>query len=203
MSQGPLRFIDLSNNNPGDIDFNAVKASGVAGVILKASEGTTFTDGTFAQRWQAAKDAGLLRGAYHFAHPDVNSPEAEAAFFLRVVGPLQPDDLLVLDIEDGSGDFGQWAIRFFNAMRAGTPAGNDLWIYSYLSFLEDHGLCIGALAQYPLWLAAYPNRMPTGPEDEKPAPPAPWTELGAWQFTDRDTTAATPGAVDESWFFRL
>jgi GH25 family lysozyme M1 (1,4-beta-N-acetylmuramidase) len=58
--------IDLSHWE-APADFAQVKASGIAAVILKATQGTGFVDPTFAARTVAANTAGLLVGTYHFS----------------------------------------------------------------------------------------------------------------------------------------
>ncbi|MDE2098573.1 MAG: glycoside hydrolase family 25 protein, partial [Patescibacteria group bacterium] len=89
--------VDVSNNNP-NVDFKALKASGVCGVWLKVSEGTSFADPLYARYRAEAKAAGLRVGGYHFGHPK-NSPVAEAQFFLSLL-KLEPGDLLpALDLE--------------------------------------------------------------------------------------------------------
>ena len=40
---------------------------GIVGVIYKATQGTSYTDDTYVNQQHAAKAAGLLWGAYHFA----------------------------------------------------------------------------------------------------------------------------------------
>ena len=58
--------VDLSHWDPAD-DYAAVKRDGIVGVIYKATQGTAYTDDTYVNQQHAAKAAGLLWGAYHFA----------------------------------------------------------------------------------------------------------------------------------------
>jgi len=60
--------IDISawqddNSTPQQIDWSKAKSAGAQFAFIKASQGT-FTDQDFAYNWQAAKAAGVLRGAY-------------------------------------------------------------------------------------------------------------------------------------------
>ncbi|MFZ9501494.1 MAG: GH25 family lysozyme [Beijerinckiaceae bacterium] len=64
-SQFPIHGIDVSWWN-GDIDWRAVKASGVKFAWIKATEGGDFLDPKFLDNWRGAKAAGVPRGAYHF-----------------------------------------------------------------------------------------------------------------------------------------
>ncbi len=61
----PVRGIDVSHRQ-GDIDWRAVKRSGIAFAFMKATEGGDFKDPKFKANWREAGAAGLLRGAYHF-----------------------------------------------------------------------------------------------------------------------------------------
>lgn len=91
--------IDISDFTT-DVNFNTVKANGVSFVYIKATEGTSkliyskptesdgltkgsgFISDLFSSQYDGATSAGLLRGAYHFAHPDESSGATQASFFL-------------------------------------------------------------------------------------------------------------------------
>jgi lysozyme len=88
--------IDLSHWE-APVDFAQVKASGIAAVILKATQGTGFVDPTFAARAVGANDAGLLVGAYHFF--DTSDPTAQAGYFLATVARTGVPMLMTLDFE--------------------------------------------------------------------------------------------------------
>src|SRR5947199_8086270 len=94
--------IDVSNWQ-GHIDWHAVAGSGVAFAVLKASEGTTYADPTFAFNWTNTKAQNILRAAYHFARPDKDTdPVAEARWFLKALyaaGGPEPGDVVALDLE--------------------------------------------------------------------------------------------------------
>lgn len=68
-------------------------------VFFKATQGLTYQDPTFADRWAEAKAKGKVRGAYHFGENFGGA--AQAAYFLAFVtaAGLEPGDLLVLDWE--------------------------------------------------------------------------------------------------------
>lgn len=186
-----LRLVDISNNNAGPIDWHAVAASGVAGVILKRSEGLHFVDATFPGYWEAARAAGLLCGCYHFAHPDTNPPELEAHAFLSLLPELAPGDLVALDLEVGSGNQAAWALAWLGVVEA--AVGFPPLLYSYQSYIQQ-ALGDARLARYPLWLANY------GPA----CPPSLgiWQEIALWQHTERATVPGIPGLVDESLIAR-
>jgi len=87
--------VDLSHHN-GTTDFKAAKSDGLMGVIHKATQGLTFQDPTYRERQKAAKEQGLLWGAYHFGTGSDGVSQAE--YFLKFVKP-GTGDLLVLDFE--------------------------------------------------------------------------------------------------------
>jgi lysozyme len=94
MSMNPV-VTDLSHWN-GAIDFAKVKASGILGVINKATQGTGNVDKTYAKRRKEAAKAGLLWGAYHFA--DASDVKKQVAHFLKHAAP-DANTLLALDWE--------------------------------------------------------------------------------------------------------
>ncbi|ANK90984.1 MULTISPECIES: glycoside hydrolase family 25 protein [Rhizobium] len=66
LSRYPIQGIDVSHHQ-GDIDWRTVAAQpNVRFAIMKATEGGDHKDSRFAENWQRAGDAGIVRGAYHF-----------------------------------------------------------------------------------------------------------------------------------------
>lgn len=117
------------------------------------------------------------------------------AFFLKAVataGPLGPDDILILDVEvESPGNFHDWAYRWLQLVQA--ESGIRPWLYSYASWLTDHGLAMPDLAAYPLWLAAY--------QENEPPDVQPWPRITCWQHTDRAAVPGEPGLVDDSYWY--
>lgn len=165
-----------------------VNAPKIQFALMKATEGA-LTPGTsdavaikefgldpqFRTNWAQAKAHGLVRGAYHFARPDLgNSAAQEAAWFVHVVGSdLQPGDIVALDFEPTpSVNWAGWATEWMLAVKA--AFGFNPLFYSFrvfptkykitYTFVKSHGVDPG------LWLSA-----PDGPV---PAPP-----VGGWPFT--------------------
>lgn len=185
----PMQILDLSSNNAQPWDFAAVKASGITGVIIKATEGADYVNQFFHQAWADAKAAGLWCGAYHFSHPGTYSAEAEAAHFIATVGPvLEPGDAVALDIEvEGSASTNAFSLALATAVAK--ALGFPPMIYSYPDFIE-HWLTDKGLAAYPLWLASLTNVCP-------PSMP-PWAYVTMWQNTWTATVPGIPGQVDRS-----
>lgn len=186
-------IVDVSNNNGGAIDFKRVKASDICGVLLKATEGDSFTDGTFADRRKFANAAGLHVGAYHFAHP-TNDPYVEAAHFCQVVGKLGKTDFKpVLDFELGTPnpeDF-NW-IKKFN-VEVLKRLGTYPIFYSYSAYVA--GLSLPRTVGNGLWLASYSRN---DGKDYGAAVPAPWKKWDLHQFTSNGRVGGVEGNVDLS-----
>ena len=96
----PIQGIDVSKYQ-GQIDWNAVAGAGVKFVWIKATEGGDHLDERFQANWDAAKQAGIPHGAYHFVYW-CRRPEEEVAWFEQNV-PVEDDALPpVLDVESDS-----------------------------------------------------------------------------------------------------
>jgi hypothetical protein len=190
-----IRGPDVSSYQGSTIDWKAVASAGASFAACKISEGSGYFDETSPKNWQGIKDAGLLRIAYHFARPDLNTrPEDEAQWFLRFLPPLQPTDIVALDLEvptAGPGSLDWWALTWLGLVEQACGVGPIVytgpWFARGLQRLNDP-----RLARYALWNAAY---------QQPPAPPAytPWERVHLWQWTD---SASYPsiGRCDESLF---
>ncbi len=78
--------LDLSHWN-AYVDFAQVKGAGYEFVILKATEATGYIDPTFNPRWQAALDAGLIVGPFHFLRCNYGGIN-QAEHHLETIQPL-------------------------------------------------------------------------------------------------------------------
>ena len=97
----PPYGMDVSNYQ-GNINWPAQKAAGASFVYIKATENTTFQNSYFAQQYNGAYAAGLIRGAYHFALPDRSSGATQARYFVAHGGGYSADGHTLppmLDIE--------------------------------------------------------------------------------------------------------
>lgn len=193
---GPqIHGIDVSNWQ-GRVDWGAVRRSGRLFAFAKASEGATFVDRTFAANRQGMAQAGLvLRGLYHFARPDRNTPAAEADHFLRTVGPLGPGEVAVLDLEDyPTAQVGDWAAEWLG--RVAQATGRTPILYSYQSYLAR--IPTARLTQYPLWIAFWGRN--DGSIPATPPNTDRWSRWTWWQFTSNAIVPGVSGHTDESLF---
>lgn len=190
---GPtVKGIDIYHGDP-ITDINQVVASGNAFAFLKASEGAHMTDSTFHSRWAAMKKAGIIRGAYHFFHPGVDE-HAQAASFLKTVGPLEKDDLpCVIDWEstDGVPAVKDAASGLFFLQEVEKATGKIPIIYSGPYFLQALALS-KAFSRYPLWVAHYGVRCPLVP--------SPWFAWTFWQNGDKGPVPGIAGHCDTDLF---
>ncbi|SRR6266498_2082386 len=92
-----IRGIDVASWEP-NINWEKVCAQGIGFAFIKASQ-ADFTDPKFDSHWAGSKQAGVLRGAYHFLDPRVDSRVQAETFLSKVkleAGDLPP----VLDLEE-------------------------------------------------------------------------------------------------------
>jgi GH25 family lysozyme M1 (1,4-beta-N-acetylmuramidase) len=193
MATEELLLIDLSSNNLEPYDFHAVKAAGYTGVIVKVTQGTDFVNPYFAATWPAIKVAGLWRGLYHFCRADLNAPEAEAAWLLAHLPPLDPYDGVALDYEvlgnAGAASPSDWVLRCGIAVEQGIGFAN-LLLYLNGDFARNY-LTDPALRRFNLWLASW----------DIPSIPAGigvWSTIALWQFSATGSVPGISGPVDLS-----
>lgn len=139
-----LNFIDISSYQ-ADLNLVAVSDS-IQGVIVKATEGTSYVNPYCDRHYQQAKSANLLRGFYHFAGS--SDPLAEAAFFYRNVLGYLHDGIPVLDWEGNQTV--DWVNRFVRQFHNLT--GIWPWIYANPWRFNQGGVepnCARWVASYP------------------------------------------------------
>ena len=78
-----VKGVDVSHYQ-GEIDWRALRHSGVRFAYIKATEGASLRDPRFAENWQRSYDAGMMRGAYHYFSL-CKSGAAQAANFIAAI----------------------------------------------------------------------------------------------------------------------
>jgi lysozyme len=187
--------IDISKWNG---NWNAVKAkqAGATFVFIKASQ-ATFTDPQFLVNWQKAKDAGLLRGAYHYL--DYTKPGIDQANYFADLLKNDPGELPpVIDYELRRTDNNPSAALGFlrdclDQMIKRTELFEDAsvkrpMIYSGPGFWVAYGDQTKSdyWIQFPLWNAHWTT-------SSAPLIPLPWTMWQFWQFTSKGPGEAFGG----------
>jgi lysozyme len=158
-------------------------------VIMRATMGGLGQDREFRRNWKATRKRGLVRGAYHYYNPDVNSTLQAENFILTV--DLEPGDLPpVLDIEKVS------TVQDIDGLRRGVQKWLDRIhdhygvrpiLYTGASFYYSY--LDGSFDDYPLWVANY--RRVNNPIQKN------WM---MWQFTEQGTIKGIRGFVDMNVF---
>jgi lysozyme len=184
----PVHGVDISRWQ-GKVDWTSLRSGGTRFAFIKATEGGDHTDPNFRENWEGARNAGLLRGAYHFVY--WCRPAEEQAAWFRANVPADPDALPpVLDAEwnGASASCGRKIPRdkalamirvMLREMEAHT--GKRPIIYTDITFHKD--VLEGEFEDHPFWIrstAAEPHVRYKGRQ---------WT---FWQFT---TTGRAPGIV--------
>lgn len=177
-----VRLFDISHYN-ASADFKAAKAAGYEGVYLKATEGATYVDPTFAARKAEARAAGLKVGAYLFFRP-AQDVAAQVSLFRTTAGHC--DLRVALDHETTDGLDGATcaaAARSALALLTKSYAYAPL-LYTYPAFA---GNCAG-LGGFPLWIADYSGAA-------APRVPSEWVgnDWAMWQTGQTNVSGVSGG----------
>lgn len=121
-------------------------------VIIKATEGKTYTDNMFTTHLKNAMQKGKLIGVYHYARPENNNYKDEVENFLKSFSNVSGKALPILDWEGNSWNFSiDWCINWLDYFYEKTGIKPFLYIsasrYKNLpKYIKDN---------YPLWIASY------------------------------------------------
>jgi GH25 family lysozyme M1 (1,4-beta-N-acetylmuramidase) len=199
--------IDVSIFQGNDIDWQAVKNADISFAFVKATEGATWVDDTFAINWQRMKQAGIIRGAYHFFRP-LKTPQEQVDNFLTTVkNVLEPGDLPpVLDVEPFPDNVrAQWEALNLNQridrveqwlQLVERETGSKPIIYTNPSFWHEFMDDTQVFTNYPLWIAHYTN----APQPFVPARNWGGNGYTIWQYTQTGTVPGVSGNVDRNRF---
>ena len=166
-------MIDIASwQHPGGvpIDWAQVKAAGVVGVLIKATQSTNYTNPFFVADARGALAEGILVGAYHYAQPGGPDPEAQAAYFHSVASSVDCGLGYWLDLEETDGRYwasvGNFATAWVGFVSTpATPGGiyTDLSFYDALSFqLQGQRMWIANWSNEPLPAGLRPVATQTG-----------------------------------------
>jgi GH25 family lysozyme M1 (1,4-beta-N-acetylmuramidase) len=205
--QATLNGIDVSHWQ-GSINWSSVKNAGYVFAFIKATEGTSYKDPNFNTYYPAAYYAGVVRGAYHFARPNLSSGTYQANFFASNGGAWSADNRTLpgaLDIEpnpySGGYCYGlsttamrQWITDFYNTYKSRTT--RDVVIYTTASWWNTcTGSWTGMYTKSPLWVAHWGVSTPT-----EPAGWAQYSTWTFWQYTNCKSVPGISGCVDGDYF---
>ena len=185
--------IDVSHHQ-GKIDWGRVALSSAANsypirfAMMKATEGSTFTDSEYLDNIREARAAGFVCGVYHFYNPGT-SPEKQAEHYINTVKLQKGDFVPVVDVERSgrsSGDLQRELLVFLKALE--NHYGAKPVIYASTKFRKRH-LDSAEFDSYPFWVAHY---YVSRPDTDKS-----WR---FWQFTDRAGVDGIDGNTDFNVF---
>lgn len=163
-----LRGCDISHWQGECFDFSDCDF-----VILKATEGKTYTDTCFRLNIERALVQDKLVGAYHFARPENNTAKDEAVNFVKSVKPYIGKCLLALDWEATALKYPvEWALDWLLEVERLT--GVAPLIYCSESYVKN--LAIIAENGNGLWCAKWGEEKPNF---------KPFNELALWQYTSK------------------
>ena len=190
-------FADISHHQ-GVVDMAKYKAAGHDRIIMKATEGTGFTDPMFKRNWQEAGRLGLKRVAYHFQRAKFDGAKEFDHFYAVVqdAGGMKAGDWLCLDSEDTETPRRAAAnAREFTA-RAVARGVRDGLVYPGRWYGLPNGInaAIFPAGWRKLWLSDYTAGQADSAIELWPG----WSrdQVAARQFTDRATVAGVTGWCD-------
>ena len=160
-SASTLDGIDISGWNP-DIDLSKVSADFV---IIKATEGTSYTSDTYQAQASAALTAGDLIGFYHFYSATSGSATDQANYFTSAISSYIGSAVLVLDWEADAVSLGTSYAKTWLDTVYGITGVSPL-IYMSKSVSQEYDWTSVA-ASYKLWVAQYATEnVTTGYQDD-------------------------------------
>jgi len=148
------------------LNFPALKAVNGGAAIIRAGYGATYQDHCFTKMRAAAHQAGFVfLGLYQYLVATAD-PAVQAEAFCTWVGNLQPGEIPILDLEEGSGDQSQRAQTWLDYVDThlglgGLPLNQRSWVYSSVSFAEQHGLSGVFASARHTWVASYSTTEPS------------------------------------------
>ena len=181
--------IDISSYQGYNIDFSAVRNSGIEICIVKATESTMYTNMYFDSQASGALNAGLKVGFYHFFR---GQGIAEADYFCSVINRYKDRMTIkpVIDVEVPVADINNQVLLFINRVKQ--VLGLDCVIYSGAYFAGDNLTDINLL-NYGLWVAYYYVSTPTLRGI--------WTGFVGHQYSDQGIIPGINGYVDLNNFY--
>ncbi|MGT2714967.1 GBS Bsp-like repeat-containing protein [Streptococcus respiraculi] len=104
-SRSPKAFVDVSSHNSSlsVSDYRNLSNQGVAGVVVKLTEGTSYINPFAAEQIRNAQAVGVKVSVYHYSHfTDARSAQEEARYFVAAAQRLglSKDIVMVNDIEE-------------------------------------------------------------------------------------------------------
>lgn len=189
-----VKVIDVSKHN-GTIDFEAVKLSGIYGVIIRAGYGRSVSqkDPAFEKYYRDAKEAGLTVGTYWYSYAESPAEaEIEAAAFCKAIEGKSFELPVYYDIEEkkhlslGLKVCSEMADRFCRHLE---EKGYFAGIYSFDAFYANFSDEVKR--KYSKWVARIENVKPVR-----------CTDYDLWQYTWKASVKGIAGECDCSYCYK-
>ena len=210
LAPGTVLGIDIASGQHAGgatISWNQVAAAGYRFAFIKATEGSYYVNPFFASDLAAARAAGLLVAAYHFANPSFSGGALQADFTvdhagvgddggtLPIIADLEFDPYAAQDHTNEcygltAAQMVSWIRSFSAEVRRRT--GQLPVIYTVASWWNKCTGRSGAFAADPLWVASY------NPGAGAPTMPAGWPAYAYWQYTSAGEVPGIHGVTDLS-----
>lgn len=191
----PKEGIDVSTWQGDNIDWNAVKNSGIEFVMIRSNFGWTGVDKRFKQNIEGAKAAGLKVGVYLYSYA-TNVTEASWEFdnLMRTISGYELDYPVAYDLEDPKAqgnlsvnELTDIAVTFCEKVK---QAGYTPMVYGSVSWLENK-LDYNRIRDYKIWVAQY-NSVCQYDYD-----------YNIWQYTSQGKVDGIDGDVDRNICYGL
>ena len=188
--------VDLSHHN-GEVDFVALRQSGISFVILRVGTSRTL-DTMFETYYKQARAAGLNVGAYIYTYAD--SPAAareDAAWVLEKLKGKTFEYPIFFDIEDPSlqslsaSTLTEITLTFCEEM---VDAGYYPGVYTNKRWMAEHLEIDRIRAYYDIWLASW---IVTGENIFDYS-----DDFGMWQYTATGQVSGVSTDVDRNGAYR-
>ena len=179
----PVKGFDISHHNK-NVPWDELIREGNVFVMMKATEGTGFTDSDFLDNWREAGRRGLIRGAYHVMRygPDTGAQISQFASVFQQGGMRGCDLGAVLDLKSAArgkpvpqrdlAAVKQWQNWSQRQLRRPIVLFADTFFFeNFLPLSPD------LLSRSIVWLQEF--------SPKQPAPPSGYSTPGfIWQFSD-------------------
>jgi len=189
-----MKGIDISHhqNDAGFVDLRKAKAAGFQFCFVKCSQGVSYRAPWYLKNKVAARNAGMLFGAYHFA--DGQNVQREAKNFLEAAGELQPGEIVILDYETYSlKDPAAWCLLWLRLVEK--ELGFKPLLYTYHGLLRSFDWTLVSRNGNGLWAARYGMQTQEPMSIFKPATGS-WPFYAIWQYCSKGKVPGFVGNVD-------
>lgn len=194
--------VDVSVYEPR-VDWRALRAQGFKFALIRATSSLSYVDPKFAEHWAGAREAGILRGAYHYLFGGQDAKK-QAESFIATVGSDKGELPPIVDLEDAYNENVPNS-KLISTCKAFLDIierefGRTPMLYSRKTYLEPrvsiNGKAPDWAKNYELWIAQYPFEFKAAsmPNINMPRQPSAWKDWKFWQYSE---TAIVEGVTDE------